>query len=98
MNYRKYPNRVCKSVHECNLCLYSIFYGESYYDGGFGRRVHLVCNDLEGGIRFVKWMRSRKGYEALMIHIYTNGEPYFKSGEAEMSLSEFLKREKELNK
>ena len=47
--------------------------------------------------RFEKWMRGRgKEYKKLELEYYMDGEPYFCSQGAEMSLSDFLKREKEL--
>lgn len=48
--------------------------------------------------RFCEWMQTRDGgkYAHLKLHTYMDGEPYFASQGAEMSLSEFLRREKEL--
>ena len=47
--------------------------------------------------RFVAWMHSRGGFYAqLEINYYMDGEPYLSSQGAEMSLSDFLSREKEL--
>lgn len=45
MNYRKYKIRTCLSSHHCNLCTYPIKLGERYYDGGYDRRAHVLCND-----------------------------------------------------
>lgn len=93
MNYRKYKIRRCYTRHHCNLCNTPIFLNEKYYDGGYGRRVHLACNDVEGAIRFVRWMRGRGGgYAELRINHYLDGEIYFSSMGAELSLSQFLKR------
>lgn len=47
--------------------------------------------------RFREWMHSRGGiYATLKVKHYMDGEPYFSYGGAEMSLSEFLRREEEL--
>lgn len=97
MNYRKYKIRTCRWVNGCNLCLTNIVSGEKYYDGGSERRAHLVCNDIEGAMRFMKWMKNRGDfYKNLPIRFYQDGEPYFLSQGAEMSISEFLRRENEL--
>mgnify|MGYP001566947349 FL=1 len=97
MNYRKYKIRNCRRLKECNLCLTNIWPNEKYYDGGSGRRAHLACNDIEGGARFVKWMRGRgDAYKVLPMKFYKDGELYFARQGAEMSLSNFLKCEKEL--
>lgn len=37
------PTRVCRSLHACALCGLEITDGQSYKDGGYGRRAHLVC-------------------------------------------------------
>ncbi len=48
--------------------------------------------------RFAGWMRTRDGgaYAELKMRFYMDGEPYYASQGAEMSLGEFLRREKEL--
>ena len=47
--------------------------------------------------RFEEWMHGRGGfYATLKLKYYKDGEPYFSSQGAEMSLSDFLKRENEL--
>ena len=47
--------------------------------------------------RFVSWMHKRgKLYKNLKLKYYCDGEPYFSYAGAEMSLSEFLRREEEL--
>jgi len=38
-----YPKRFCRSWHRCALCDGNIYLGQWYYDGGFGRRVHVDC-------------------------------------------------------
>ena len=53
-------------------------------------------DELIGAERFLKWMHARVGYEKLPMKTYMDGEPYFSSQGAEMSLREFLRREKEL--
>jgi hypothetical protein len=53
-------------------------------------------DELLGAERFLRWMHSRVGYEKLPMKTYMDGEPYFSSQGAEMSLREFLRREKEL--
>ena len=48
--------------------------------------------------RFEKWMHKRgKEYKKLEVKYFMDGEPYFESEGAEMSLSDFLKRETELS-
>lgn len=99
MNYRKYPIRTCRWLNGCKLCGTNIVAGEKYYDGGGERRAHLVCNDITGGMEFVKWMKNRgEAYKNLKIKLYQDDEPYFSSQGAEMSLSEFLRRKEELLK
>jgi len=51
---------------------------------------------IEDSERFLIWMHARVGYEKLPMKTYMDGEPYFSSEGAEMSLREFLRREKEL--
>jgi hypothetical protein len=47
--------------------------------------------------RFVQWMHGRgEFYAKLPLKFYTDGEPYFSSQNAELSLSDFLRREREL--
>lgn len=47
--------------------------------------------------RFAAWMHGRGGfYATLKLHYYMDGEPYFSSQGAEMTLSDFIRREKEL--
>ena len=53
-------------------------------------------NELQDSERFLRWMHARVGYEKLPMKTYMDGEPYFSSQGAEMSLREFLRREKEL--
>ena len=91
MHYRKYPIRICRSSHYCNLCFSKILLSEKYYDGGYDRRVHLICNDIFGAAEFVKWMRNRPGYNHLTIKTYQDGEPYFSCQGAEISLRTFWK-------
>ena len=96
MNYRKYKIRTCRWLNGCNLCGMNIVAGEKYYDGGSNLRAHLICNDITGGLEFVRWMKNRgEAYKNLCIKFYQDGEPYFSSQGAEMSLSEFLKRKEE---
>ena len=38
-----YRVRVCRTLHECCLCSRGISLGEVYYDGGYGRRAHVLC-------------------------------------------------------
>lgn len=44
---RGYPVRLCYSLHHCFLCDQGIIQGESYYDGGYGLRAHVVCVQKE---------------------------------------------------
>lgn len=41
--FRKYPLRRCQSLHECAACEGAIYYGDQYFDGGYGRRAHYEC-------------------------------------------------------
>lgn len=41
--FGKYPIRVCRYSHECDVCEEKIAMGEKYYDGGYGRRAHWDC-------------------------------------------------------
>lgn len=43
IDWKKYPVRVCQSLHTCELCGCNIKYGSSYRDGGYGRRAHDSC-------------------------------------------------------
>jgi len=38
-----YPVRGCTTIHTCCLCKKDIRFGESYHDGGYGRRAHTIC-------------------------------------------------------
>ena len=44
--FTKYPVRICRTMHECQLCGSTITAGEQYYDGGYSRRAHVDCNPL----------------------------------------------------
>ena len=41
--WRRYPLRMCRSLHHCEICSRSIMAGEQYYDGGYTRRAHVAC-------------------------------------------------------
>lgn len=41
--WRSYKVRTCCSMHECALCNKDILLGQTYYDGGYGRRAHEDC-------------------------------------------------------
>jgi hypothetical protein len=63
----------------------------------------VIQSDAQKGLyrsptaRFRDWMHSRGGiYTTLQLKYYQDGEPYFAYLGAEMSLSEFLRREDEL--
>lgn len=43
MNYKKFPLRTCRWMHECAICFKKIADGQRYYDGGYGRRAHKEC-------------------------------------------------------
>lgn len=43
IDWKKYPARVCNSLHYCRICDGDILLGESYYDGGYGKRAHVIC-------------------------------------------------------
>jgi hypothetical protein len=47
MNYHKYPIRICRTMHDCEICHQEIRLGEEYYDGGYKRRAHKSCIDGE---------------------------------------------------
>lgn len=40
------PQRICRTLHYCELCGKDIKDGETYYDGGYGHRAHLACTTL----------------------------------------------------
>jgi len=42
-DYAKYRARLCNSLHFCEVCQKSITFGQSYHDGGYGRRAHTTC-------------------------------------------------------
>ena len=42
--YYEYPKRICRTMHYCNVCERPILLGEEYFDGGYGRRCHVVCH------------------------------------------------------
>lgn len=44
----RYPVRVCRTVHHCELCGKAIVLGERYRDGGYSRRCHESCADRGG--------------------------------------------------
>lgn len=44
--WERYPVRVCRSLHHCEVCGKSIVLGESYRDGGFSRRAHVSCLEV----------------------------------------------------
>lgn len=49
-DWRKYPIRTCRTLHYCELCGGDIRLGETYYDGGYARRIHTKCaNALPSG-------------------------------------------------
>ena len=39
----RYPLRVCRSLHHCEVCNGDIRLGQEYFDGGYGRRAHVAC-------------------------------------------------------
>ena len=41
--YSEYPLRACLSLHFCRFCRRDIVMGETYFDGGYGRRSHEGC-------------------------------------------------------
>jgi len=41
--WARYPVRVCRSMHSCELCPRTIRLGEQYFDGGYSRRAHVTC-------------------------------------------------------
>ena len=43
IDWLKYKIRTCLTMHECKICGRTISCGESYYDGGYGRRAHTRC-------------------------------------------------------
>lgn len=38
LNWSKYPVRVCRSLHFCEICCVDITVGEEYRDGGYSLR------------------------------------------------------------
>jgi hypothetical protein len=47
LTYQQYPLRTCRTLHHCALCKLSITVGQQYYDGGYARRAHRRCVDIE---------------------------------------------------
>ena len=45
INWTKYKVRTCLSLHHCEICQHDIVVGQSYHDGGYGRRAHVECVD-----------------------------------------------------
>ena len=43
LNLMYKPFRKCLSIHYCCICDDTIFYGQYYYDGGYGKRAHEMC-------------------------------------------------------
>lgn len=44
VKFDKYPLRICKTLHTCQLCNDCIKSGETYYDGGsYNKRAHEKC-------------------------------------------------------
>lgn len=41
------PIRTCRSLHHCAVCDKPISLGQRYFDGGYGRRAHESCVDIE---------------------------------------------------
>lgn len=41
--WAKYPVRTCYTMHECEICEEDIVDGQTYHDGGHGRRAHTTC-------------------------------------------------------
>ncbi len=54
--WKDYPLRVCRTLHECCLCADTIKCGYEYYDGGYGKRAHEHCVlEEQGRIDNEKW-------------------------------------------
>jgi hypothetical protein len=43
IDYGKYPVRTCRTLQHCELCGRDITHGNSYHDGGPGKRAHVLC-------------------------------------------------------
>jgi hypothetical protein len=41
------PLRVCRTLHHCQVCGKDITMGQRYFDGGYPRRAHEACVDVE---------------------------------------------------
>lgn len=41
--WQKYPLRHCNSLCFCQICEKDIVWNQRYYDGGYGRRAHILC-------------------------------------------------------
>jgi len=41
-----YRIRCCYSLHGCNLCQQDITLGQTYHDGGYGKRSHTECVEM----------------------------------------------------
>lgn len=48
-DWQKYKIRTCRTMLECAICNLTIFAGEEYYDGGYGRRAHKPCAERQPG-------------------------------------------------
>jgi hypothetical protein len=61
IDYGKYQVRVCRSLHHCEICGKDITHGNSYHDGGLGKRVHVLC---EKERRFNEYNQNPRSEEA----------------------------------
>jgi len=43
LKWTEYRKRRCYSMHHCDICGKTIYSGEEYYDGGYGKRAHISC-------------------------------------------------------
>lgn len=41
------PLRVCRTLHHCSVCSKDITIGQRYFDGGYSKRAHEACVDIE---------------------------------------------------
>lgn len=41
------PLRTCRSLHHCAVCGKDITIGQRYFDGGYNKRAHESCVDVE---------------------------------------------------
>ena len=59
IDWQKYPERTCCSMHTCAVCEKHITCGQRYKDGGYNRRAHVKCVEQHADIP--EWPASLAG-------------------------------------